>query len=194
MNLPILSALALGGLGPFLGAVQDGATDTKGSAKQEKPAVDPDAAKTVWEYLSGRYDTNGDGKIAKDEYTRGEDQFARLDKDKNGFIEEADSKQASARGGRGERGERGARGGGGRGGRGGEGGGRPAQAPTEGSMAPDFMLETLYAVKAEGKEEGAEAKKSDAESRAEKPDTFESVKLSSLKGKKPVALIFGSYT
>ena len=97
-------------------------------------------------------------------------------KDKNGFIEKADSAGTQ---GRGERGG-GRRGGGGRGARGGGGG---QSAPTEGSRAPSFELETLYPVQEEG-----EAKKSDKE-----PE-YKSVSLKTFKDEKPVALIFGSYT
>lgn len=184
INLHILSALAFAGLGSSLGAVQVERADPQSSGEQEKPAVEPDSAKSVWEYLSGRYDANGDGKIAKDEYPRGATQFARLDKDKNGFIEEADSKQQNARGARG-RGE-------GRGARGSEGGKRPAEAPTEGSNAPDFELETLYPM--EPKDADKDASGGEPVSKAEEPPTFERVKLSSWKGKKHVALVFGSYT
>lgn len=59
---------------------------------------------------------------------------------------------------------------GGRGARGGRGGGRPerGQAPKAGEMAPDFALKSK--------------------------DGKSTVKLSSFRGQKPVALIFGSYT
>ena len=189
MNLPILSALAFAGLGPMALCLSDESGTVQEPAKREKPAPAPDEAKTVWEFLSGRYDANGDGKIAKAEYTRGADQFARLDKDNSGFIDESDCKQAS---------DRGARGGGGRGARGGERGARPAAAPTEGSATPDFELETLYPAKeAEASDKPAvDSKKArdDAARQANEPVAYETVKLSSLKGKKPVALIFGSYT
>ncbi len=204
MNPHILPVLAFAGLAPFLWAApqevtqaaarpQDSAEQDAGSrasGKQEpakKEAIEPDEAKTVWEYLSGRYDANGDGKIAKDEYSRGTRQFERLDKDKNGFIEEADTEQ---QGGRGRGGRRG-------------GGQRPAEAPTEGSAAPDFQLETLYPTKATTtptpeeagpKGDGKKVPATKRDSKAETPPTYERVKLSSLKGKKPVALIFGSYT
>ncbi len=175
MNPTTLSALALAGLGPFLGAAPKESAPAQEPKKQEKPAkeaIEPDAAKTIWEYLSGRYDANGDGKISKEEYKRGSSQFARLDKDKNGFIEAADTKQQGRRGvGRGRGGAR-----------------RPAVAPTEGTVAPDFELETLYPKKVE------KTPANEPKSTVEKPATYESVKLSSLKGKKPVALIFGSYT
>jgi hypothetical protein len=172
-----LTALALTGLSPWL-LEPSATTEQKKDKKSEVEvvAVDPDEAKTVWEYLSGRYDTNGDGVIDKKEYTRGSEQFARLDKDKNGFIDEDDTAQAQ---GRGERGGR-------RGGGGGRGGSRQT-APTEGSKAPGFELETLYPVEAPADGE-VEAKK------AKKKPEYKSVSLKSFKGEKPVALIFGSYT
>ena len=186
-----LTALTLAGLSPCLmemtplaspSAVQEKAP--KAQEASDKDAVDPDEAKSVWEYLSGRYDANGDGKIDKKEYTRGSTQFDRLDKDKNGFIEKADSAGTQ---GRGERGG-GRRGGGGgrRGARGGGGGGQ--SAPTEGSRAPSFELETLYPVQEEGEAQNDRAKASDKE-----PE-YKSVSLKTFKDKKPVALIFGSYT
>ena len=164
MTATVLAALALMS---FARSPDDGPTHDE---------VDPDAVKTIWEYLARRYDADGDGRISMVEYRRGEAQFARLDKDKNGYIEEADTE-------RGSRGRRGRRPPGDR---------KRVEPPQEGAVAPDFELELLYlpektAAPAEG---GAErdAPKKDA---SREPGTVE---LSSLKGKKPVALIFGSYT
>ena len=125
--------------------------------------------------------------IRDSEYSRGDEAFARLDRDGNGVIESADTE--SAGGGRGGRGERGQRGGQRGQRRGGEGQGRPT-APSEGSQAPDFELETLYPEKPEKGESKAAGKR--AEGDAE--EVFQSVKLSSFQDKRPVALIFGSYT
>lgn len=184
-----LPCLALAGLAPWFGGEASQTGNTQSPAKpvaQKSEAAKAEEPKTIWEYLSGRYDTNGDGKIAKDEYTRGETQFARLDKDKSGFIEEADTKQAKRRGGAGI--------GGGRGADARRGAGERTAAPTEGAVAPDFTLETLYPTKKEAAKKDAEKGAGKGAPVGEDEVRFESTKLSSLKGKKPVALIFGSYT
>lgn len=130
--------------------------------ERSKQDVDPDETRTVWEYLAKRYDTDGDDKITPEEYTRGTEAFTRLDRDKNGVIEEADM----SKGGRG-RGRRGPRS---------RGQGQRPEPPQEGERAPDFKLELLGTAKKDAKEKQ------------------ELVQLSKFKGKKPVALIFGSYT
>lgn len=186
-----LAALALAGLSPAILDLSPSGPLLSGQKKapeaksaQDKETVDPDEAKTVWEYLSGRYDANGDGKIDQKEYTRGADQFKRLDKDGNGFIDASDAKPSRGRGA--ERGGGGGRrGGGGGAGRGGRGGSQAA--PTEGSLAPDFELETLYPSKKEGEA-------MDKQKEADATPEYKSVSLASFKEKKPVALIFGSYT
>lgn len=198
----IASSLVLGLLAspqeaPSLGA--ENASPQEGSSSS--PAQEGDAADTaasVWEYLAGRYDENEDGKISSSEYTRGAEQFARLDKDGNGFIEESDTRTADGRRG------------GGRTGRGREGRGRTAGdragggraerarlvAPTEGEVAPDFALQSLYSVEEEsaaaeaGKTPGKPGERTETKSEPE----YRSLKLSDFKGKAPVALIFGSYT
>ncbi len=156
-------------------------------AAQEKKPVDPEAVPSVWEYLAGKYDANKDGKISAAEYPRGDKQFGRLDKDGNGFIEPSDTRVQ----GRQPR-ER----------RAGAGGVRQV-APQEGAIAPDFKLETLYPSKAEeplrdkakdAKGDGATPPQGKREDGGDTTPRFESVQLSSFKGKKPVALIFGSYT
>jgi len=120
----------------------------------------------VLETLLKKYDKNDDGKIDRKEYPRGDKGFANLDKDKNGAIEKADLEARRQRGNRrgGNRGERGQR------------GERPAPAkiPAIGEVAPDFDLPLVDKKDKDGKEV--------------------TVKLSSFAGKKPVALIFGSYT
>ena len=157
----------------------------------------------MWEYLVLKYDADKDGKVSEKEYTRGEERWKRLDKNGDGFVEK--SEVQSARGGRGEgrrgRGERGERGGRGeRGERGGRGRSRSV-APKVGDVAPDFELLVLPSeAPAEGKEKplGKDAKKKPAKGAKSKSDKAadepEFVKLSSFKDKRPVALIFGSYT
>lgn len=78
-------------------------------------AQEPDY-QNAWELLLGEHDKNGDGKIAKSEYGRGDVRFNRLDRDGDGFITQADTT------------------GGGRGRGGGRGGGRGNETPT---MTPE---------------------------------------------------------
>jgi len=143
-----------------------------------KQGVDPDETRTVWEYLAKRYDADGDGKIAPDEYTRSTEAFTRLDRDKSGFIEEADM----SKGGRG-RGRRGPRG---------RGQGQRPEPPQEGELAPDFKLELLGIAEKDAKDKDADPP-TDSKKDARKKKK-ELVQLSKFERKKPVALIFGSYT
>ena len=128
------------------------------------------APKTAWEILAEKYDANGDGKISREEYTKQDVDryFPRLDADKNGFIEPADLKKL----------------------------GRPKNYKGEkskhtdkvpiakaGEGAHDFTLRVLEKKPVKPQPEG--------DKKAKKPKTFQ---LASLRGKKPVALIFGSYT
>ncbi len=193
---PSVAPLPLHILLASLLAVTASAANPPGAYAQDPKPAPADEAKTVWDYLAQRYDKDGDKKISKAEYSRGEDAFKRLDRDGNGFIEAADTASAGGGRGRGERGERGERGQRGQRGQRGEGrerGGERPTAPREGEMAPDFELETLYPTKPETDEsKAAEARSEKAEQEA-KPE-YESTKLSSFKGKRPVALIFGSYT
>ena len=138
-------------------------------AKQDSSPEDK--AETVWEYLVLKYDSNGDARVSEEEYTRGAEHWKRLDKNADGFLDESEFASRGRRGGR--RGAAGRRG----------GGGPRSQAPKAGDKAPDFELVVLPTPKKEG-----DGKKAAAKSKAE------FVKLSSFKGKKPVALIFGSYT
>lgn len=100
--------------------------------------------------LAEKYDKDGDGTITSEEYTRDEQRFAAIDRNRDGKLTAADYE--------------GRRGGGG-------GMARPAEdsLPKAGDRAPDFKL--------------AYAKKKS-----------KLVKLSSFAGKRPVALVFGSYT
>ncbi len=155
---------------------------TLGAQDDTKPkeTSPEDRAETVWEYLILKYDTDKDGRVSKQEYTRGEDHWKRLDKNADGFLDTREfASEGRRRGGR--------RGGGGRREGGGEGRAARPVAPKVGEVAPDFELVVLPAEKK-------------SEAGTEQPVTpkaepkVEFVKLSSFKNKRPVALIFGSYT
>lgn len=120
----------------------------------------------IWRFLAKKYDKNKNGKITWREYNRDKDKFERFDTDGDGLLSKADFKSEDE-----GRGRRGGRGGGGRdrrrGGEGQTGGG--GATPRIGQKAPDFELPIVKTPK-------------------------KTLKLSSFAGKKPVALIFGSYT
>lgn len=137
---------------------------------QDPPAegVRPeDRAESTWEFLSEKYDRNHDGRISSREYGRGKVHFERLDADGDGSITRDDLD--TRRRGRPERDR--------------------TDPPKVGQRAPDFTLEVLpppadsavERVLAEVEKKGSKGKP-------------KHVKLSSFKGEKPVALIFGSYT
>lgn len=69
-----------------------------------------------WKFVSEKYDANKDGKVSSEEYTRGKDAFAALDKNADGVIDAEDWKVRGNRG----RGN--------------------SAAPSVGSTAPDFTL------------------------------------------------------
>jgi len=137
-----------------------------------KPVQEPEP-KSAWQLLTDKYDADKDGKISRAEYSKDDKYFVRLDADQNGFIEASDLKKL----------------------------GRPKdfRGKTEdekdkvviaaaGMVAPDFTLRVLEKAKP------SPAKKINKKVGLDdlfKPKTFQ---LSGLKGKKPVALIFGSYT
>lgn len=61
----------------------------------EPPRPDPLAEhrrhlEEAWSFLAQRYDTDGDGAIARGEYARGAEPFARLDRDGDGALRFAD--------------------------------------------------------------------------------------------------------
>ena len=179
--------------------VEEAAKDDEAPAEEPKEP----SARSTWEYLSEKYDADSDGKITPEEYGRDETHFKRLDIDGDGFIGKAEieERDRSSRGGRGGRGGAGRGAGGGRGGRrGSQGGGgeRPerAVAPLEGSEAPDFELLVLAERRGKAKKETKEEEvktevEADGEEKVKAP---KKLKLSSFKGERPVALIFGSYT
>lgn len=43
-------------------------------------------AETVWDYLSTKYDADGDGRVVAAEYDRGDETFGRLDRDGDGDV------------------------------------------------------------------------------------------------------------
>ncbi len=51
---------------------------------------EPPRAPDVWAFHAAKYDTDRDGTITAEEYTRGEVAFKRLDSDKDGALTEAD--------------------------------------------------------------------------------------------------------
>ena len=156
--------------------------------------ADPDKAKSAWEYLSKRYDADGDGQITFEEYGRSEEHFGRLDRDGSGSIESSDVATSRSRGGRGQ----------GRGNR-----SESTAAPLEGQVAPDFTLEVIERAPSEALTLHERAVR-EAEALGEDPPPEPEAQLDA-EGKpipqpktiqlsdyaqagKPVALIFGSYT
>ena len=137
-----------------------------------RSAQDPEP-KSAWQLLADKYDADKDGKISRAEYSKDDKYFARLDADKNGSIEPSDLKKLGRPKGR-----------------------RSDSSAAKdkvviadaGKMAPDFTLRVLEKTKP------APEKKTNKKVGLDgvvKPKTFQ---LSSQRGKKPVALIFGSYT
>jgi hypothetical protein len=137
-----------------------------------RPAQEPEP-QSAWQLITEKYDADKDGKISRAEYSKDDKYFARLDADQNGFIEASDLKKLGRpKGFRGKTDDA-----------------KDKLVIAEaGKMAPDFTLRVLEKAKP------SSAKKPNKKvglDDAVKPKTFQ---LSSLKGKKPVALIFGSYT
>ena len=153
---------------PVFGAGPEGKGDQgdQGDA-QEEP-------KDAWSFLLRKYDADKDGVITRKEYTRDDTRWKNLDVDGDGKVVRAEFE------GRGWKLDK----------------DRP-KAPKVGKRAPDFELEVVPWTPPGKKGEtskgdepgGGERPKDDA-----KPPKPELVKLSSFKGKRPVALIFGSYT
>jgi hypothetical protein len=151
------------------------AQDERADASSQDEGRQEDKAETIWEYIVLKYDADGDQRVSQAEYRRGEVHWTRLDKNEDGFLEQEEFTSTGRRGGRHGSGERG--------GPRGEGDARPT-APEAGEVAPDFELVVLP----------AQEKSEDGEKQSKVKSKAAFVKLSSLKGKQPVALIFGSYT
>ncbi|MHC5211291.1 MAG: EF-hand domain-containing protein [Planctomycetota bacterium] len=89
-RLPCSALLLLGVLAPgSASAAQDtppDRTDRPAPETETDARAEPDA----WTYLARRYDADGNGRITRDEYTRGDTTFARLDHDGDGAITATD--------------------------------------------------------------------------------------------------------
>lgn len=129
----------------------------------------------IWEHLRKLYDKDQDGRITRAEHGRGDLAFANLDRDKDGVLTAEDFavRPQRNRPQRGEGGERPAP----------RGNRQPENVPKVGDAAPDFELPRLQALP-----------KQDAATTKPPAAAADTVKLSSFAGKRPVALIFGSYT
>ncbi len=135
---------------------------------QDKPLEE--SSKSSWEFLSKKYDSNQDGAITLEEYKRGTDTFQRLDTNGDGKLTAQDLENLKRERPRMERGK----------------------VPAVGELAPDFKLHPLEpAPKAEELSRKQQAKKPARKETVTKPKP---IRLSDFKDKKPVALIFGSYT
>lgn len=142
---------------------------------------------SIWQVLQEKYDANEDGRISKAEHGRGEEAFRNLDRNGDGFLTEADTQVAPAR----RRGRRSPQ----------ENGVvKNEKPPVVGEVAPDFELRVLVPEMERPAEQGNKVKGSErtpsqgATLEGPKEEAPATVKLSSFSGKKPVALIFGSYT
>lgn len=141
---------------------------------QEKDKPLEETSGSNWEFLAEKYDKDGDGKVSADEYDRGKKTFDRLDADGDGFITAEDIKSRRSE--------------------------RPqmdkGQPPKVGDAAPGFHLDCLPPPpKTEAERKIAE---NEANKQARKEGQTKAgprrIRLSDFKDKKPVALIFGSYT
>jgi hypothetical protein len=53
----------------------------------------------VWKALAGKHDADGDGRIDRDEYPRGEERFRALDHNRDGVLSVEDFRGTAGRGG-----------------------------------------------------------------------------------------------
>lgn len=136
------------------------------SGDEPKPqAIPEERAESIWEYLVLKYDRDGDGRVSSAEYTRDEEHWKRLDKNSDGFLDEKEIAGSGRASRRAARGSDEA----------------PPEPPKVGQQAPNFDLLVLP----------EESEKQPAKKKPAKP---EFIQLASFKGKRPVALIFGSHT
>jgi Ca2+-binding EF-hand superfamily protein len=62
----------------------------------EHPATEANPEpESIWAFVSSKYDADGDGQVATAEYDRGQDTFARLDRDGNGALTPSDFESAT---------------------------------------------------------------------------------------------------
>ncbi len=138
-------------------------------------APPPQEPSDPWQYLAERYDRDGDGRITWEEYRRDREAFRNLDRNGDGVLTREDARQLgrpAARGGRGGR-SRGAD-------------ASAARGPREGQKAPAIRLPIL------SEEAPAEGRKKEAGGgKGKEEEVFD---LAAFRKKKPVALVFGSYT
>lgn len=148
------------------------------------PVPVPSPPPAVWDLLQSKYDANLDSKISAKEHGRGEIAFVNLDVDGDGFITQDDFKAPAL--GANERSLM----------RKLNGRKKRTAPPKIGEVAPDFELQLLVHEEKSPKpvrevlplEEKGKAKD------LKDTEQVKTVRLSSFAGKKPVALIFGSYT
>ncbi|MBC8451240.1 MAG: hypothetical protein H8D72_00875 [Planctomycetes bacterium] len=129
-------------------------------------------ASSIWEFLSGKYDADQDGRITRAEYGGDELHWARLDADGSGELTRSEIEARRSPDLRKFKGKQ----------------KKGPVAPKVGTMAIDFELEVVRDVSLIGHA------KPDAKGDIQEPKKPETVRLSSLRGKRRVALIFGSYT
>lgn len=131
---------------------------------------------STWEFLLGKYDADGDGRIARKEYTRDDAHWSNLDADGDGFLvaSEVEGRRRRRRG------------------RGDADRAAPV-APKVGQVAPGFELEVLPPPPPTPPPNGKPPVPATGKAPKE-PKEPETLSLASFRGKRPVALIFGSYT
>lgn len=125
---------------------------------------------SAWDYLAGKYDRDKNGEISVEEYDRTDAAFTNLDLDGNGVLTKSEIDSLGQRRG-GKRSGKGSLSSG------------SSKSLVVGQKAPDFELPVVS---------HKDPKKSKTASLPKEPE--KTVKLSSFRNKKPVALIFGSYT
>jgi Ca2+-binding EF-hand superfamily protein len=79
----LLLAVALGLIGPV------------GHAQYNPEDATDDDSGTVLDFLQEKYDADGDGQVSRAEYDRGDEAFARLDKNEDGALDESDFAESS---------------------------------------------------------------------------------------------------